>query len=103
MKTGDYKSLSAVDIKVMALTYQLEKEFVGSDHIKSVPEKKVCDHADPWICIYYMIYHQFFYNNNTMCACSGAGTAYHITAPKFIPGFLFGLCCSIFSFLCSAL
>jgi hypothetical protein len=24
-----------------------EKEFVGSDHIKSVPEKKVCDHADP--------------------------------------------------------
>ena len=47
MKTGDYKSLSAVDIKVMALTYQLEKEFVGSDHIKSAPEKKVCDHADP--------------------------------------------------------
>lgn len=41
MKTGDYKSLSAVDLKVMALTYQLEKEFVGSDHIKSAPERKI--------------------------------------------------------------
>lgn len=46
MKTGDYKSLSAVDLKVMALTYQLEKEFVGSDHIKSAPERKVCDHGN---------------------------------------------------------
>ncbi|KAJ8313205.1 hypothetical protein KUTeg_009246 [Tegillarca granosa] len=40
-KTGDYRSLSAVDLKVMALTYQLEKEYVGTDHIKSAPEKKV--------------------------------------------------------------
>lgn len=40
-KTGDYKSLSAVDIKVLALTYQLEKEHVGSEHIKTVPERKV--------------------------------------------------------------
>ncbi|XP_052062983.1 RNA-binding protein NOB1-like [Mytilus californianus] len=40
-KTGDYKSLSAVDIKVMALTYQLEKEHVGSEHIKTVPERKI--------------------------------------------------------------
>ncbi|CAC5416172.1 NOB1 [Mytilus coruscus] len=40
-KTGDYKSLSAVDIKVMALTYQLEKEYVGSEHIKTVPERKI--------------------------------------------------------------
>lgn len=46
MKTGDYKSLSAVDLKVMALTYQLEKEFVGLDHIKSAPERKVCDHGN---------------------------------------------------------
>ncbi|XP_023028956.1 RNA-binding protein NOB1 [Leptinotarsa decemlineata] len=36
-KTGDYPSLSATDIKVMALTYQLEKEKVGTDHIRLVP------------------------------------------------------------------
>lgn len=40
-KTGDYRSLSAVDIKVMALTYQLEKEVVGTGHIKVNPEKTV--------------------------------------------------------------
>ena len=40
-KTGDYGSLSAVDIRVMALTFQIEKENVGLDHIKTAPEKKV--------------------------------------------------------------
>ncbi|XP_061163583.1 RNA-binding protein NOB1-like [Saccostrea echinata] len=40
-KTGDYKSLSSVDIHVIALTYQLEKENVGSDHIKTVPDNKI--------------------------------------------------------------
>lgn len=37
-KTGDYPSLSATDIKVMALTYQLEKEKVGTDHLKNEPQ-----------------------------------------------------------------
>lgn len=36
-KTGDYPSLSATDIKVMALTYQLEKEKVGVDHLRKEP------------------------------------------------------------------
>lgn len=37
-KTGDYSSLSATDIKVMALTYQLEKEKVGgTEHLKDEP------------------------------------------------------------------
>lgn len=36
-KTGDYASLSATDIKVMALTYQLEKEKVGTNHLKVEP------------------------------------------------------------------
>lgn len=36
-KTGDYTSLSATDIKVMALTYQLEKEIVGTEHLKNEP------------------------------------------------------------------
>lgn len=36
-KTGDYTSLSATDIKVMALTYQLEKEKVGTEHLKNEP------------------------------------------------------------------
>lgn len=36
-KTGDYPSLSATDIKVIALTYQLEKELCGTEHLKSAP------------------------------------------------------------------
>ncbi|KAJ8927604.1 hypothetical protein NQ314_019912 [Rhamnusium bicolor] len=36
-KTGDYPSLSATDIKIMALTYQLEKEKVGTDHLRLEP------------------------------------------------------------------
>ena len=47
-KTGDYPSLSATDIKVLALTYQLELEHVGSKHLKKEPEVKV---------------HNIFYNN----------------------------------------
>ncbi|KAL5021881.1 hypothetical protein ScPMuIL_001036 [Solemya velum] len=38
-QTGDYRSLSAVDLKVMGLTYQLEKEFCGTDHIKAKPDR----------------------------------------------------------------
>lgn len=40
-KTGDYPSLSATDIKVLALTYQLELENVGSQHLKTEPAVKV--------------------------------------------------------------
>ncbi|XP_026234222.1 RNA-binding protein NOB1 [Anabas testudineus] len=40
-KTGDYPSLSATDIKVLALTYQLELEHVGSQHLRREPEVKV--------------------------------------------------------------
>ncbi|KAM9410812.1 RNA-binding protein NOB1 [Pholidichthys leucotaenia] len=40
-KTGDYPSLSATDIKVLALTYQLELENVGPQHLKKEPEVKV--------------------------------------------------------------
>ncbi|MGH0127580.1 UNVERIFIED_CONTAM: hypothetical protein FKN15_043722 [Acipenser sinensis] len=40
-KTGDYPSLSATDIKVLALTYQLESEHVGINHLKQEPEIKV--------------------------------------------------------------
>lgn len=36
-KTGDYPSLSAVDIQVIALTYQLEKQNVGTDHLNKDP------------------------------------------------------------------
>lgn len=36
-KTGDYPSLSATDIKVMALTYQLEKELIGIEHLRTEP------------------------------------------------------------------
>ncbi|XP_023646157.2 RNA-binding protein NOB1 isoform X1 [Paramormyrops kingsleyae] len=40
-KTGDYPSLSATDIKVLALTYQLETETVGSAHLKKDPDVKI--------------------------------------------------------------
>ncbi|CAI5782266.1 RNA-binding protein NOB1 isoform X1 [Podarcis lilfordi] len=40
-KTGDYPSLSATDIQVLALTYQLEAENVGVAHLKKEPEQKV--------------------------------------------------------------
>lgn len=36
-KTGDYLSLSSADIKVIALTYQLEKELVGTAHLRVDP------------------------------------------------------------------
>lgn len=36
-KTGDYLSLSAADVKVIALTYQLEKELVGEAHLRINP------------------------------------------------------------------
>lgn len=36
-KTGDYLSLSAADIKVIALTYELEKEIVGVEHLRQNP------------------------------------------------------------------
>lgn len=38
-RTGDYTFLSATDIKVLALTYQLEKEVVGVDHLRKEPSK----------------------------------------------------------------
>ncbi|XP_002413180.2 RNA-binding protein NOB1 [Ixodes scapularis] len=37
-QTGDYPSLSAVDIKVLALTYLLEKEFIGTEHLCQKPK-----------------------------------------------------------------
>jgi len=39
-KTGDYRSLSATDVKLIALTYQLEKEHVGTSHLRCEPPKK---------------------------------------------------------------
>ena len=35
--TGDLQRLSAVDLRVMALTYQLEKQFHGTAHLNSRP------------------------------------------------------------------
>lgn len=36
-KTGDYASLSGIDIKVIALTYELEADTVGTDHLRTEP------------------------------------------------------------------
>ncbi|XP_053696580.1 RNA-binding protein NOB1 [Sabethes cyaneus] len=40
-KTGDFATLSLVDLKVVALTYQLEKEYVGTDHLRQEPTSAV--------------------------------------------------------------
>lgn len=37
-KTGDFATLSLVDLKVLALTYQLEKEHVGTEHLRDEPK-----------------------------------------------------------------
>ena len=39
-KTGDYASLSATDIRVMAVTYMLETQHVGSNHLRQEPLMK---------------------------------------------------------------
>lgn len=36
-KTGDYGSLSLTDLKVLALTYTLETEHVGTNHLSDTP------------------------------------------------------------------
>lgn len=36
-KTGDYATLSLTDLTVMALTYELEKQEVGVDHLRTEP------------------------------------------------------------------
>lgn len=45
-KSGDYTSLSATDIKVIALTYQLEKEKVGTAHLKDIPTIRTIKSAE---------------------------------------------------------
>ena len=40
-KTGDYTSLSATDISVIALTYTFEKENYGSKNIRTEPTKVI--------------------------------------------------------------
>lgn len=43
-KTGDYASLSAVDLRLLALTYQLYEENVGTDKLNLEPKINVIDH-----------------------------------------------------------
>ena len=45
--TGDYPRLSAVDLKVMALTYQLEKQFNGTSHLNTRPKPAVQPKPQP--------------------------------------------------------
>jgi len=40
-KTGDFSNLSLVDLNIIALTYQLEKENVGTDHLNQEPSCEV--------------------------------------------------------------
>ena len=49
---------------------------------------------------YFSCYHRICNQINTTGATNGARTAYPSRAPKFIPGFQWGWCYSIFSFMC---
>ena len=40
-QTGDYQSLSSVDLQVLALHYDLEREGCGSNHIRRTPKRKL--------------------------------------------------------------
>ena len=41
-QTGDFRGLSIVDLKVLALAYQLDKEYNGGDdHLRKEPAKPV--------------------------------------------------------------
>lgn len=40
-KSGDYLSLSSADIRVIAMTYQLEKKYVGVEHLRTEPAEKI--------------------------------------------------------------
>ena len=48
----------------------------------------------------FMTYHRVCNQINTTGVTSGAGTAYPSGAPEFTPGFKWGSCYSIFSFIC---
>ena len=48
----------------------------------------------------FMNYHRICNQINTTSTTSGARTAYLSRAPNFSPGFLWGLCYTIFSFMC---
>jgi hypothetical protein len=47
-----------------------------------------------------MTYIRMCNQTNTTGATSGAGTAYPSGAPEFTPGFVWGSCYSVFSFIC---
>ena len=46
---------------------------------------------------------QLFNKRSTTAATSGEGTVFPSGAPERNSGILWGLCCSIFSFMCSVL
>jgi len=43
-KTGDFPSLSVVDLKVLALTYMFEKELNGTEHLRTEPAPPIKPH-----------------------------------------------------------
>ncbi|XP_076470243.1 RNA-binding protein NOB1-like isoform X2 [Babylonia areolata] len=46
-KTGDYRHLSKPDISVLALTYMLEKQYSGEEHIRKEPLNKPAEYIVP--------------------------------------------------------
>jgi len=58
----------------------------------------VCRHHNP-VLSSFITYHRDCTKSNTTGTTCGAGAAYPSGAPDFFPGFKWGSCCSIFSFI----
>ena len=57
-KTGDYASLSAVDIRVIALAHTLEREIKGTvDHLRAEPARsQVCVCVSAYVAMPALLY-----------------------------------------------
>lgn len=85
-KTGDYPSLSATDIQVLALTYQLEAEFVGVSHLKQEPEK--VNQKDYWFHPFLLFYHE----NDQMYRRSGSSIMDPVSPSFCLHGYQLMIC-----------
>ena len=101
---------------LISATYESAGQFCGLEHWEHPAVSGLSTWRNNFICTRYhikllvisskvlssfMTYHRVCTYINTTGATSGAGTAYPSGAPEFTPGFLWGSCYSIFSFMCT--
>ena len=82
-KTGDYAFLSAVDLRLLALTYQLYEENVGTDKLNLEPKINVS--VSPWRKRFEYTFLSCFH---TQAAIASSATTYGNAGIK-LAGFVF--------------